>query len=213
MRKGARFHVFIGTDFTWESKQAYEVTKFSIESQTELTINFFPILIKNRLSIPRFCKKNNLKGIALYIEAGMLFKADINELFELISVNNAFWCVKHPNRMLWHTFMTFNLDFKCVYKLIPESSWKWKDYYKDTFGFISRKQAEVDFELGEIPREWNIFVDDEHSVEELNSAKCLNFTRTQPWLHKKSFMSKTWYNEYKLFIINSLLPEIKNLSV
>jgi hypothetical protein len=211
-RKKHKYHVFIGTDGSFKSKEAFQVCKYSLHSLASEPISILSISHKNRFLIPNYCRQKKMQGKALYIRDSFLFKDDVINLFNASNEDALIWTTKYEDKMLWHEMLMFNLDNAVIYTRIPrkELQDKWTAHYRDNFNFIDRRDLIVDFEIKPLPLNWNYIPGLTKGIE-YKDIKAINYHNEKPWLTNPCMFEKDWFSEYKMFLSNQVLAGIKEL--
>lgn len=170
------YRVFIGYD----PRQviSFQVLAHSIVRNASKPISITPLIIEqlplkrqgltpftySRFLVPHIC---NYTGKALFLDADMLCKGDIVELFDLceIGTREQAWVVKNKVQFEWASLIMFNNA--CCGILSP-------DYIETAKGLHKMEWAE---RIGELPAEWNhcIGYDDPNPA-----AKLVHFTQGVP---------------------------------
>lgn len=141
--------------------QIYKLCRFKRCGLTPFTFS--------RFLVPYLC---NFEGWALFLDADILVKGDINELFNLADDKYAVMVSKNEHRFEWASVMLFN-NAKCQ-MLTPE--------------FVGVESAEKQIDLhgikfvsdelvGDLPREWNHLVGYD---KQRSDAKLIHFTQASP---------------------------------
>lgn len=150
----------------------------------------------------------NYKGWALFIDGDMVLKADINKLWDYVDNTKAVFVVKHDYktkslvkylgnknenypRKNWSSVILWNCEHSSNKILTHE-------YIQNSTGsFLHRFSWLSDFEIGELPIEWN-WLPDEFGVNE--NAKIIHYTLGTPCFneYKDTTMSYYWHEERKL---------------
>lgn len=214
LNKKAMCHIFISTSQTKETSHAYEVTKYSIESLASISVNFIPILNEEyiHVTIPTICKNLGLKGVAIFVKEGYLCKEDILKLIEELNKDKrCIWVIKRGVRFDdWHDFVVYNLNLDVLYKKLPSNAFTYKDIYKRRFGFINTGHVLADRNIGEIDEMWAMKPYTTETPIKYTNIKGIDFSDTQPWVNKNTKFARDWFKEFKLYILNVLLPEVNS---
>jgi len=197
-------HVYIG----WDAREsvAWHVLSHSILARSTMPVAIHPIKLaqlpcltrprdprqSNDFSFSRFLAPwlNGHEGWCLFLDADMLCRADIAELFALRDEDKAVQVVKHCytpkyqkkylgarqyvyQRKNWSSVMLFNCSHRQTTALTPSLVNVATGEYLHQFGWCS------DDVIGELPVEWNHLVEE---YDENPDAKIVHWTNFGPWL-------------------------------
>lgn len=209
----AKYHVFIGTDFSRASQPQFDVCKYSLESLSSVDLSIIPIRSVNKLLVPTICKDLYLTGKALYVEDSCLFKGDVKDLFDLTDERALLWCVKEPrnDRSQWQRCMVFSLDLPALYTTLTPKAAQWAPYYADNFHFISKSAQVLETEVQPLPRAWHVKPSINDKID-YASIKLIDFIEEKPWVNHGTKYAKDWFKEYKLYLSNVVIKELQDLS-
>jgi hypothetical protein len=171
--------VFIGTDK--RQPVAYTVCRSSIERHAKKRVEIEPLNLKwlpitrqglteftfSRYMVPWLC---GYRGLALFMDADMIARADVNELEEITDPRMAVSVVQGKLRFEWPSLMLFRCDNLACVSLTPE--YVGHEVTKpQTFEWCPKDR------LGALPAEWNHCV----GYDEPNpNAKVVHFTAGIP---------------------------------
>lgn len=194
--------VFVGYDKA--ETAAYQVCCYSIikncsvpVSITPLKIGHFPYFTNahplqstefafTRFLVPSLC---DFKGHALFMDADMLVRGDLADLFNLADPEKAVQVVKHNyqpkdevkflnqaqtkySRKNWSSVILFNNE-KC--EVLKES------YVNNANGlYLHQFQWLENDEIGSLPKSWNYLVGEDHDGQHTN-PDIVHFTRGGPY--------------------------------
>ena len=190
--------IFIGMDR--RQPIAYNVLQQSIHRHASKAVQVQPLLLPQlekhfgrklrtgltdfsytRYLVPALC---DYEGWALFMDADMLVRADINELLDYTGDDLALKVVKNEQRFEWPSLMLFN-NAKCK-QLTPD--------YIDSANPYKLNWADT---IGDLPPEWNHCV----GYDKKNpNAKLVHFTMGIPcWPETKGCeFSDEWHQELRL---------------
>jgi lipopolysaccharide biosynthesis glycosyltransferase len=185
--------IFIG--FDPRQPLAYNVCRSSIERHGSNLFAIFPLQLRllpierrglteftfSRYLVPHLC---NYEGVALFLDADMIVRADITELFDYAKGDKSVWMVKNNQRFEWPSLMLFN-NSACK-KLTPA--------YIEQDQPASLEWAEQG--IGDLPKEWNHCV----GYDKPNpDAKLIHFTKGIPcWPETKGCEHEgSWIDEHR----------------
>lgn len=165
--------VFIGYDP--RQVVSYTVLQHSIIANTNSPVTISPLKIEampikrqgltpftfSRFLVPWLC---GYRGWALFLDADMLVKGDVNELFQMADDRYDVMVVKNVKKFEWASVMLFN-NAKCK-MLTPE------------FIETAPKLHDCSWSesIGELPAEWNHLV----GYDEPKEAKLIHYTQGVP---------------------------------
>jgi lipopolysaccharide biosynthesis glycosyltransferase len=185
--------VFIGFDI--RQRVAANVCRSSIERHASapvdiqlLNIRHLPVqrvglteFTFSRYLVPLLC---NYEGIAVFLDADMILRADIHELSGYVDGKHSVYVVKAPLRFEWPSMMVFDNE-RCK-RLTPEVVASGKP---QTFDWADG--------VGELPQTWNFCVgyDDPKDV----SPKLVHYTQGIPcWPETKGCdFAQMWHDEHR----------------
>lgn len=144
----------------WRSTKPVSVTPLNLE-QLPITRRGLTEFTYSRFLVPYLM---GFKGTALFLDADMIVKGDISELFSLAD-GSAVQVVKNPRRFEWPSLMLFNCE-KCR-GLTPEFV---EDEKNSLFDFAWAES------IGDLPAEWNHCI----GYDEPKEAKLLHYTSGIP---------------------------------
>lgn len=129
---------------------------------------------------------SNYEGWSLFLDADILVKGDIAELFALANDKYTVMVSKNEHKFEWASVMLFN-NAKCGI-LTPE-------YIENAKGLHSIEWANDD-EIGDLPREWNHLV----GYDEPKEAKLIHYTQGTPYSEETDTCEYAvdWKNEWEL---------------
>lgn len=170
--------VFIGTDP--RQPVAYQVLVHSIGKFSTVPVSITPLKLRQlpikrcglteftyaRWLVPYLC---GYKGTALFLDADILVRGDLDELFKLAEGQNAAVSVsKNKLRFEWPSVMLFNCEHPDCKTLTPE-------YIDD----VANQPATFAWtkEIGELPSEWNHLIGYD---ERRPDAKIIHYTMGIP---------------------------------
>lgn len=216
--------IFIG----WDSREdiAYQVCKQSILDTASVPVEIVPLKQKTlkkrglysrsidalasteftftRFLVPELC---NFDGWALFIDCDMIFKTDINELFDQVDDNYAVMCAQHDYtptnetkmdgqeqhqypRKNWSSMVLFNCSHSSNKVLVKETV----NDENVTGAYFHRFSWLADSEVGEISHTWNWLVgwysEPTHGVPDL-----IHYTNGGPWFdeYRNCEYANDWY--------------------
>lgn len=145
---------------------------------------------------------NQYRGWALFCDADMMFRADVNELFDLADEKYAVMCVKHKqesdygvkkmgavqegyNRKNWSSLVLWNCAHPSNQNLTVD------DVSLKPGRWLHGFQWLKDEEIGGLPEEWNWL--EGHSATTVQ-PKNVHYTRGAPWMpgYENSAYSQEW---------------------
>lgn len=202
------FRVFIGSDP--RQPVAYSVLQHSISTRaskpvsiTRLQLNQLPIsrqgltqFTYSRFLVPYLC---GYKGLALFLDADMLCRTDITELFEMKDESDI-QVVKNKEKFEWPSLMLF--DCKKCWKLTKESVESAMNLFR----------MEEWANVGDLPPEWNHCVGYDAPDPE---AKIVHYTQGIPvWPETDGCeFSEEWHQERKAMMSTCGFEELMGKSV
>lgn len=147
-------------------------------------------------------------GWALFMDADMVVRTDINEILQFADESKAVMVVKHQYepqettkmdgqiqtvypRKNWSSVMLWNCSHRAHYRLTKERLNNWAGRRLHAFEWLE------DEEIGELPDEWNHLVG--VTDAKLESAKILHYTLGGMWTDrwKEQPSDRYWLDEYK----------------
>lgn len=204
--------IFVGYDK--REAVAYHTFCQSVIESTRARVSFTPItgdqrdgsnsFIYERFMVPYLMK---FKGWAIFADGDMVCKANIEELWNMRDDRYAVMVAKHdyktkfPVKYLgaknedyprknWSSVILWNCSHESNYVLTPS-------YVHEASGkMLHRFQHLADFEIGEIPLEWNWLTSE---YEPNAKAKLLHYTIGTPCFpeYKDSDMANHWWWSYR----------------
>lgn len=186
--------IFIGID----PRQPVSVSTLinSIYRQSSVPVSITPIVLSQvplerrgltEFTYSRFLTPylSNYEGWSLFLDADILLRADIAELFALADDRYTVMVSKNEHKFEWASVMLFN-NAKCGI-LTPE-------YIEKAEGLHGIGFANPD-EIGDLPREWNHLVGYD---EPRSDAKLVHYTQGIPyWPETRDCeYSKEWWHEF-----------------
>lgn len=204
----ARIHVFIGIDESRENSCAYDICRYSIESNTSSELSFIPIRKDKRLALANICANYKLYGYAIYIDESFLIRGDIQEMIDKLQKGRFLvWCVKDSNDPRdWSDLIVFDLSHPLVYKKLRD-----KSSYATWYNFIGISKNYVKEEIGSISSVWKFTPSIRSTlINDITKVKGIFFQQEKPWINPKTKFGIEWWKEYKLFILNVINPIVKS---
>ncbi len=168
----------------------------------------------NTFTLSRFLAPslNGFTGHAIFVDAcDMMMLADIAELDALYDPKYAVQVVKHPDYESQHQRKYIGTEMECAQTNYPRKNWAsvmlMNCAHSAWFGMtpqaieLSGALPLLQFdtfhpeEIGELPREWNVLVDEGQSLE---GAKVLHWTCGIPTFkhYRNARGSKDWFREF-----------------
>lgn len=163
----------------------------------------------SRFLVPALC---DFKGRALFLDAAdMLCLADIAELDALYDPQYAVQVVKHPDYTSRHLRKYIGTEMECAQSEYSRKNWAsvmllncehpaWRGISHQQLAgrpklHFLQFQNLLDSEIGELPREWNVLIDEGHDD---TNAKVIHFTAGVPsFLHyRNERRSADWFKEF-----------------
>lgn len=212
-------HIYIGFDEV--EPVAWHVLCQSILARTSMPVAFHPVKLSmlpminrprdprqsNEFSYSRFIVPHlhGDDGWALFMDADMMLRVDIAELWALRDPTKAVQVVKHDYhpasrekylgnvqydypRKNWSSVMLFNCSHESTQGLTPAL------INVATGAYLHRFKWVDDEDIGELPVEWNHLVDEyTHNPD----AKIVHWTNYGPWLRDHEFVdyAEEWFQE------------------
>lgn len=206
----AKYHVFIGTDRSRVSKEAFQVCKYSLFSLASEDISIISIPYVHFLQIPSLCKEYKLKGKALFIGESFLFKDDVIKLFKETEKEDALvWATKFKDRVMWNSMLIFNLNSTKLLQLLPKQKVEtWSAWHQYNFKWLASRDLVIDFEVRPLPLDWNYIPNVSEKEAPNLTVKAINFDGKGPWNTPNCKFESDWFKEYKLFLENEILPNL-----
>ena len=152
------------------------------------------------------------KGHAIFVDASdMLMLGDVSELDALYDKKYAVQVVKHDDYSSQHERKYIGTEMECAQSNYSRKNWasvmivncEHSAWFGMTPNAITLKspmqllqfQEFLDSEIGELPKEWNVLVDE---GQELNNAKILHWTAGIPTFahYKNARASKDWHAQF-----------------
>jgi len=201
--------VFIGIDY--RAPLAYTVLQSSIIRRSSEPVQITPLLLNqlpmsrrgltdftySRYIVPYLC---NYEGMAMFIDADMIVRCDIKEVFDIAEKNgDAVSVVKHDMKFEWPSVMVFN-NAKC------------KDLTLDLIETGSPTKFEWAESIGELPHEYNHLVGYDHPNED---AKIIHYTQGIPAWHEthECELAEAWFEEKEAAIMTCTWKELMGTSI
>jgi hypothetical protein len=168
----------------------------------------------NTFTLSRFLVPalSGFKGNAIFVDGcDMMCLGDIAELADLANPNFAVQVVKHPDYDSLHKRKYIGTEMECVQSNYSRKNWAsvmaFNCAHSAWFGLTPQAiemkspmqllqfQELLDKEIGELPPEWNVLVDEGQSM---NGAKLLHWTAGLPSFrhYRNSRGSADWFDEF-----------------
>lgn len=168
----------------------------------------------NAFSLSRFLVPwmMGFKGHAIFVDsADMVMLGDVAELDKLFDPKFAVQVVKHPDYTSQHERKYIGTDMECAQSNYSRKNWAsvmvlncehsgWfgltpKAIELKTSMQLLQLQDFLDSEIGELPKEWNVLVDE---GQELKGAKILHWSAGLPTFrhYRNARASQDWHNEF-----------------
>ncbi len=188
----SHLRVYVGYDP--RQPLAYNVLQHSIVRQSSKPVSITPLILgqlplKRRglteFTFSRFLVPylSNYTGSSLFLDADMVVKGDIAELFDCVDQNADVQVMQEQPQFEWASAMLFN-NWRCK-KLTPE-------FVEDA----SNKMFDLAWaeKVGKFPKEWNHCV----GYMEESEAKLYHYTQGIPcWEETKGVEDQPWITEFK----------------
>lgn len=201
--------VFIGVD--QRAPLAYTVLQTSIIRRASTPVAIIPLLINQlpvkrhgltdfsyaRYVVPYLC---NYEGMAMFIDADMIVRCDIKEVFDIAENNgDAVSVVKHEMRFEWPSVMVFNNE-KC------------KELTLDVIENGNPSKLEWAETVGELPHTYNHLVGYDEPDE---TARIIHYTQGIPaWFETHECEhADVWEAEKKASLMTCTWKELMGKSV
>ncbi len=138
------------------------------------------------------------KGVALFVDADMIVRGDIAELFDLYDDQYTVQVVKNTRTFEWPSLMLFNC----------EASWRLTPDYVNTQKCFDFDWADS---VGDLPAEWNHCI----GYDEPKEAKLLHYTTGIPIFEevKKFGYAQEWKEAHKYANSSASWQELMGQSV
>ena len=166
----------------------------------------------NSFTLSRFLVPHlmGFEGRAIFADAcDMLLLADLAELDSLFDPSFAVQVVKHPAYVSEHERKYIGTEMECDQTNYPRKNWaslmlmncghpSWKKWFRPeqiaqrTAGSLLEFEYLDDVEMGSLPPEWNVLIDEGHPRE---GAKLLHWTAGIPTFkpYRNARASKDWF--------------------
>ncbi len=199
--------IFAGVD----ERQPVALTalRTSIEWRSSKPVSITPLILKQlpiqRRGLTSFTYSRFLvphlmgyKGVALFLDADMIVRGDIAELFDLYDDLHTVQVVKNKRQFEWPSLMLFNC----------EKSWRLTTEYVATQNPFAFEWAES---IGDLPAEWNHCI----GYDEPKEAKLLHYTTGIPIFEEvqKFGYQKEWKEAHKYANSSASWQELMGNSV
>tara|TARA_R100000315_G_C5219746_1_gene131887 strand:- start:486 stop:1202 length:717 start_codon:yes stop_codon:yes gene_type:complete len=231
----SKLTVYIGFDSnTLGQRKAFEVCKRSIKDYNP-DINIEPILLERLIkdniykrphdpkqstdfTYTRFLVPylNKFKNYALFCDSDFVFKCDVKELLDFISLDSSIACVKHEYKQCndkikmdgktqewyprknWSSLMLFNCEDVDCKGLTPDV------INTQTPKFLHRMEWTSDNKISEIPLEYNYLVG---YYDKKIKPKAIHFTDGGPW--HEDYQTVDFYEEWISYLNSDELKQYK----
>lgn len=210
--------LFVG----WDHREAvgYSVFCHSVISQSTKPVRITPLAAmgmpegSNSFTLSRFLVPYfmNFKGHAIFADGSdMLLKGDLTELDLLYDSSKAVQVVKHPEYLSLHERKYVGTEMECGQTNYPRKNWAslmifnaahpvWHGLTPEKLKICTpiellRFETLDNSEIGELPKEWNVLVDE---GQDMNRARCLHWTAGIPAFphYQNARGSKDWFKAF-----------------
>lgn len=203
-REAAGYHTFCASVIE-RASQPVSITPLAANGLPEGSNTF----TRSRFLVPFFM---GYRGHAIFADAcDMLMLADVADLDSLFDPAFAVQVVKHPTYQSQHERKYVGTEMECAQTNYARKNWAslmlvncghrmWRDRGPEQLSAFTAMellqfQHLLDDEIGELPREWNVLIDE---GQERAGAKLLHWTAGLPtFLHYRNARgSKDWFAEF-----------------